>query len=162
MATMTARVMPIPDGLVDEGSADAPFVAVGSVDDLAPGQLRRFTRGDLDLLVAHTERGICVVADRCPHMAAPLSLGALDGCVVACPLHKGRFDLATSDVVQFPTTGGLDPDGNYHAPWSPPDAQAKSEPTDLKAQARAATRVRRLRYFPVRLNGSTIEVRVPG
>ena len=161
MATMQPRVMPIPDGLVESCTSDAPFIPVGSVDDLPLGALRRFTRGDLDLLIAHTELGICVVADRCPHMSAPLSLGSLDGCVVACPLHKGRFDMASGDVVQFPTTGGLDADGNSYAAWSPPDSPAKAEPTDLKAQARAATRVRRLRYYPVRLNGSAIEVRLP-
>ena len=46
-------------------------------------------------------------------MSAPLSIGGLDGCVVACPLHSGRFDLATGDPVQMPTTGGLWPDGTY-------------------------------------------------
>jgi len=40
----------------------------------------------------------------------------LDGCVVACPLHEGRFDLVTGETVQMPTTGGLDADGNYHSP----------------------------------------------
>jgi hypothetical protein len=31
----------------------------------------------------------------------------------------------------------------------------------LKAQARALTRIRRLRYYPLRINGSSIEVRLP-
>ena len=43
-------------------------------------------------------------------------IGELAGCVVACPLHEGRFDLCTGETVQMPTTGGLDADGNYHAP----------------------------------------------
>ncbi len=76
--------------------------------------MRRFTSGDLDVLVAHTPVGICVTDDRCPHMAAPLSLGFLDECIVGCPLHRGRFDLSTGEVVEFPTTGGLDADGGYH------------------------------------------------
>ncbi len=121
----------------------------------------RFTEGDLDLLVAHTDEGICVTDDRCPHMAAPLSVGSLTGCVVACPLHRGAFDLASGDVVQFPTTGGLDADGNYHAPWTPVEAAGKPEPTDLKARARALTRVRRMRYYPVRLDGDWIEAQLP-
>ena len=71
----------------------------------------RVTRGDLDLLLAHLPDGIVATDDRCPHMAAPLSIGRLDGCVVDCPLHNGRFDLATGETVQMPTTGGLDADG---------------------------------------------------
>ena len=63
--------------------------------------------------------------------------------------------------MQFPTTGGLDADGGYHPPWSPVDAPLKPEPTDLKAQARALTRVRRLRYYPVRIVGATIEAQLP-
>ena len=53
-------------------------------------------------------------------------------------------------------------DGGYHAPWSPVGAPAKEQPTDLKAQARALTRVRRLRYYEVRITGDAIEARLPG
>jgi nitrite reductase/ring-hydroxylating ferredoxin subunit len=124
--------------------------------------MRRLTRTDLDLLLVHTSQGICLIDDRCPHMSAPLSLGELDGCVVGCPLHSGRFDLASGAVVQFPTTGGLDADGVAHAPWQPAGAPERTEPADLKARARAATRVRRIRYYPLRLNGAMIEARLPG
>jgi nitrite reductase/ring-hydroxylating ferredoxin subunit len=158
---MDARVMPIPDGLGAVGVGAAPFETVAALDDLPPGTMRRVTRGDLDLLIVNTEQGICAIDDRCPHMSAPLSLGALDGCVVACPLHRGRFDLASGDVVQFPTTGGLDAEGGHHPPWTPDDSATRPEPTDLKARARAATRVRRLRYYPVRISGSAIEVCLP-
>ena len=153
--------MDIPTGLQAAGTSGRPFEPLAALSELPPGSMLRVTRGDLDLLLAHTPAGVCVTDDRCPHMAAPLSLGTLDGCLVACPLHSGRFDLSTGDVVQFPTTGGLDADGRSHAPWSPPGSAAKPEPSDLKARARAATRVRRLRYYPVRLNDGMIEVRLP-
>jgi nitrite reductase/ring-hydroxylating ferredoxin subunit len=158
---MNAKVMDWPTDLTASGTTDRPFVRVASLSDLGPGQMVRFSRGDVDLLVVHSSAGLCVTDDRCPHMSAPLSLGTLTDCVVACPLHRGAFDLATGDVVQFPTTGGLDADGGYHAPWTPPDSAAKPEPTDLKALARAATRVRRLRYYPVRINGDAIEAQLP-
>jgi len=155
-------MMPIPAGLLAPGTADASFQAVANVDDVPPGQMLRVTSGDLDLLLMHTDLGLAVTEDRCPHMAAPLSVGRLDGCEVDCPLHKGRFDLRTGGTVRFPTTGGLDPDGGYHPPWAPPGAPAKPEPSDDKARARAATRVRRLRYYPVRVRGDAIEVAIPG
>ncbi len=153
--------MPIPVGLQAVGTAGGEFVPVAALADLPLGTMLRVTRGDLDLLVAHTPAGICVTDDRCPHMAAPLSLGTLEDCVVGCPLHKGRFDLSNGEVVQFPTTGGLDADGDYHSTWTPPEAGPKIEPTDLKARARALTRVRRLRYYPARIVNGQIEVVFP-
>lgn len=161
MPGMHAETLAIPDGLLVPGSQERPFEVLVSLERLPPGSMLRLTRGDLDLLLAHTERGICLVDDRCPHMSAPLSLGSLDGCVVACPLHSGRFDLASGDVVQFPTTGGLDAAGRYHEPWSAPGTPPRPPSSDTKAQARAATRVRRLRYYPLRVREGMIEARLP-
>ncbi len=161
MPAMETLVLPIPPGLAAACTGDQPFVAIWPLDDLPMGEMRRFTYGDTDLLIAHTEKGICVSDDRCPHMAAPLSIGSLEGCVVACPLHRGRFNLESGDVVQFPTTGGLDADGGYHPPWTPTEAALKPEPTDLKAQARALTRIRRLRYYRVRVREGMIEAQLP-
>ena len=161
MTESDVRLMPIPDGLLAVGAAAADFEPLADLADLAPGTMRRVTRGDHDLLLVNGANGICAIDDRCPHMAAPLSLGTLEGCVIGCPLHKGRFDLCSGGTVQFPTTGGLDADGGYHAPWTPAEAAPKPEPTDLKAMARAATRVRRLRYYPVRVVDGRIEVRLP-
>ena len=137
------------------------FETAALVADLPPGAMRRVTRGDLDLLLAHTSTGIVATDDRCPHMSAPLSIGELDGCIVACPLHEGRFDLSTGDVVQMPTTGGLDADGTYHPTWSLAGRDAKVDPPGKKAEARRLTRVRRLRYYPVRVVEGRIEVVVP-
>jgi 3-phenylpropionate/trans-cinnamate dioxygenase ferredoxin subunit len=117
--TLETRVAPFPPRLAAIGTDGAPWVAVVDVAEVPPGSMRRVTRGDLDILVAHTSNGLVAVDDRCPHMSAPLSIGSLEGCVVACPLHEGRFDLASGDPVQMPTTGGLDPDGVYHPTWSP-------------------------------------------
>ncbi len=153
--------MPIPDRLRADGTTDGAFQPLCSADALAVGQMARFSHGDRDLLLVHTPLGLCLTDDRCPHMAAPLSVGTLEECVVACPLHRGTFDLATGEVVTFPTTGGLDADGNYYAPWSPPGAPPKDEPTDLKSRARALTRVRRLRYYPLRVVGDVVEALLP-
>jgi nitrite reductase/ring-hydroxylating ferredoxin subunit len=154
-------ILPIPPGLQASGTRDAPFLPVAPLAELPPGTLLRVTQGDLDVLIAHTEQGLVAIDDRCPHMAAPLSVGTIDGCIVACPLHSGRFDLASGATVQFPTTGGLDPEGGYHPPWAPPGSEKKPEPTDLKARARARTRVRRLRYYPLRIRDGHVELAFP-
>jgi nitrite reductase/ring-hydroxylating ferredoxin subunit len=134
---------------------------MASLDDVPLCTMQRVTRGDLDVLIAHTPAGLVATDDRCPHMSAPLSIGRLEECHVTCPLHQGRFDLSTGEVVQFPTTGGLDADGTYHPTWAQPGAPPKPETPDDKARARALTRVRRLRYYPLRINGSAIEVALP-
>ncbi len=113
------RIAPIPDGLTAIGAGSAPFVPALALDKLPEGAMRRVTFGDLDVLLAHTGNGIAAVDDRCPHMAAPLSIGSLEDCIVGCPLHDGRFDLASGDVERMPTTGGLLPDGTYVPVWTP-------------------------------------------
>ena len=159
--TGTPGALPFPDGLRAPGTAAGPWVRLAALDALPAGALLRVSIGDLDLLLAHTPEGIVATEDRCPHMSAPFSAGSLDGCVIACPLHKGRFDLRTGDPVVFPTTGGLDADGTSHAPWAPPGSEPKPEPSDAKARARALTRVRRIRYLPVRVADGAIEVVLP-
>jgi nitrite reductase/ring-hydroxylating ferredoxin subunit len=155
------RPLVFPAQLQAAGTVDAPFEPLLPVDALPPGSMERITRGDLDILVAHTEEGIVATVDRCPHMSAPLSTGRLEGCISHCPLHRGAFDLRTGETVTFPTTGGLDADGEYHPTWTPPGSTPKPPPPDAKAQARALTRTRRLRYFPLRIEAGMVEIALP-
>ena len=152
---------PLPARLRALGTAGAPFVAVLALEELPLGAMQRVTTGDLDVLLAHTSVGIVATDDRCPHMSAPLSIGVLDGCLVDCPLHSGRFDLSTGEAVQMPTTGGLDPEGTYHPTWSAAGLPPKEDPPGKKAEARRLTRVRRLRYYPLRIVDGRIEVALP-
>ena len=154
-------LLPYPPELRAPGVTDAAFRPALPLDRLPPGAMQRVSFGDLDVLVAHTSSGIAAVDDRCPHMSAPLSIGELDGCVVACPLHRGRFDLETGDPVQMPTTGGLWPDGTYEPVWCPPGQEPKADPPGKKSDARRLTRIRRFRYYPVRIVDGVIEVAVP-
>lgn len=156
-----ARLAPIPRGLTAVGAVDAPFVIALPLAALPPGTMRRVTFGELDVLIAHTPAGIVATDDRCPHMSAPLSIGTLEGCIVGCPLHDGRFDLATGGVERMPTTGGLLPDGTYVPVWTPEGKDPKPDPPGLKAEARRLTRVRRLRFYPLRIRGETVEVAIP-
>ena len=132
--TITAR--PTPSGIIAIGAGAAAFEDVLGLAELPAGAMRRITFGDLDVLLAHTPDGIVAVDDRCPHMAAPLSLGELEGCVVQCPLHEGRFDLCSGEVVQMPTTGGLDADGRSHPVWTPGGKEPKADPQGLTQRSR--------------------------
>ncbi len=45
--------------------------------------------------------------------------------------------------------------------WTPPGREPKEDPPGPKAEARRLTRVRRFRYYPVRVVDGVIEVAVP-
>ena len=154
-------IAPIPSGLKAVGASTAAFAQAFPARDLPAGAMRRVSFGDLDIVVAHTSHGLVAIDDRCPHMAAPLSIGELDGCLLACPLHSGQFDLSTGLPTRMPTTGGLDADGAYHPVWAPEGREPKPDPPGLKSEARRLTRVRRIRYYPVRVVDGVIEVAVP-
>lgn len=159
----SAEPLRFPAELQAPGTTDAPFDAALPVADLPLGSMTRISRGDLDLLLAHTAEGLVATDDRCPHMSAPLSEGRLEECTVHCPLHRGAFDLRDGEVVTFPTTGGLAADGEYRPTWTPAGSKTKAplKPDDPKARARAMTRVRRLRYYPLRVRDGVIEVAWP-
>ena len=155
-------IAPIPNGLTAIGATAAPFTPAFAARDLPPGAMRRATFGDLDIAVVHSSAGLVAIDDRCPHMAAPLSIGELDGCLLACPLHSGQFDLRTGLPTRMPTTGGLDAEGGYHPTWSPPGKDPKPDPPGIKSEARRLTRVRRIRYYPLRVVDGVIQVAIPG
>lgn len=159
----TTRLLAFPPELQAPGTAHGRFEVALSLDELPPGAMVRITRGDLDVLVLHSEDGILATDDRCPHMSAPFSEGRLDGCLLRCPLHKGVFDTRDGSVVTFPTTGGLTAEGEYRPTWTPEGSAAKLQlpADDAKARARALTRVRRLRYYPLRVSGASLEIALP-
>ena len=145
----TAIPAPFPPRLAAPGTADAPFEPLLDASELAPGTMTRVSRGDLDILLAHTPNGIVAVDDRCPHMAAPLSIGTLDGCVVACPLHEGQFDLCSGRPGpdaddRRPRSGRrLPPDlvaGRSRAEGRPAGQEGRGAPADAGAAASATTR----------------------
>ena len=155
------RLLLYPPALQTPGSSEASFAAAVPLTELPAGTMLRFTRGDLDVLLVHSDAGIAAVDDRCPHMSAPFSAGQLEGCTLHCPLHRGAFDLRDGEVVTFPTTGGLTADGEQRHTWTPEGAEAKPPPSGSKADARALTRVRRLRYYPLRIRDGIIEIAIP-
>ena len=77
------------------------------------------------------------------------------------PRIAGPMSSLCAAVVQMPTTGGLDAEGAYHPTWSPAGKEPKVDPPGRKAEARRFTRVRRLRYYPLRIVEGRIEVDVP-
>lgn len=76
----------------------------GPVQDLertlAPGSGRRIEAGG-PVALFRTETGWAAFEDRCPHMGAPLSLGAVREGVLVCSWHGWRFDAASGDCGHY-------------------------------------------------------------
>ena len=75
-----------------------------SADDVAPGIAIRVDSGDLQLAVYNIDGDYFVTDDICTHGRASLSDGYIEGDVVECSLHSGKFNIKTGAVVSLPCT----------------------------------------------------------
>jgi nitrite reductase/ring-hydroxylating ferredoxin subunit len=74
-----------------------------AADALASGAMRRFEPPGRDpILLCNVDGAFHAIEDDCTHALASLSEGELDGAVIACPLHGGRFDVITGKALRLP------------------------------------------------------------
>ncbi|MFI1564332.1 Rieske 2Fe-2S domain-containing protein [Streptomyces sp. NPDC020490] len=79
--------------------------AIGSVHEFPAGQAVRRTVDDVPVMVVREIGGeIHALADRCSHLAGPLSEGTIDDGCVQCPWHGSVFRLADGWNVRGPAT----------------------------------------------------------
>jgi nitrite reductase/ring-hydroxylating ferredoxin subunit len=72
------------------------------VEDVGVGEARKVEAEGLTLAVYHLEGEFCVTDDQCTHGPGSLSEGFIDGDVIECNFHQGRFDIRTGEVVGPP------------------------------------------------------------
>ena len=116
---------------------------------LAAGSMKGVEVGGIKVVVVHGTSGIRAFEDRCGHMSAPISIGALKSGVIKCALHSAVFDAETGAVRGQPQmrAGGMDK--------LPPEmAQAFAEMGKIMAQIRCEN----LRPFPVAVENGRISV----
>src|SRR5215813_4450819 len=75
------------------------WVTVAKLSDLAPGEVKGVEHGDKQIALYNVEGKICATDSICTHAFAMLSDGWLDGDVIECPLHAGRFEVCTGKAV---------------------------------------------------------------
>ena len=75
--------------------AGVAFERVASVGDLPAAGGLAVRAGGIDVALFAADGGVYALEDRCPHADAPLSDGALHGCVVVCAAHGWDFDIRT-------------------------------------------------------------------
>ena len=88
--------------------ADAGWVRVAGVADVAEGQAHAVRVGDREIALYHLPGGDFRATDNvCTHEYALLSDGWLeDGCI-ECPLHAARFDVKTGKALCAPAEANL-------------------------------------------------------
>lgn len=75
------------------------FQKACKVSDVPLGEMRAIQVGDKKLVIYHTGTGFYASQANCTHMFGPLARGKIiDDCLVQCPLHRARFDIATGEV----------------------------------------------------------------
>lgn len=92
---------------MSDGVDGAERVVLGSEQDFAMDTPVATTARGWNLLVFRHAEGISVFENRCTHAATRLDTGRLKECVVACPLHRARFDLRNGAVLSGPATRPL-------------------------------------------------------
>ena len=79
------------------------WISVGSANDIAVNDVRRFDCDGNTYAVVKSGDGKCHVIDGlCTHGKAHLADGFVDGNIIECPKHNGRFDVVSGAAVATP------------------------------------------------------------
>jgi nitrite reductase/ring-hydroxylating ferredoxin subunit len=78
------------------------FRGVGSAHDVGEGEMGRFRSDSVTVAVANVDGTFYAFGDVCTHRGCSLSKGDLEGSMVVCPCHGGRYDLISGAVLGGP------------------------------------------------------------
>ena len=85
-----------------EGESDGEtWHAVSAADALVPDRPLQVEIAGRVLVVGVVDGRYYALDDRCPHAAAPLSLGTLDRGRLVCPVHGWKFDVFSGHCELF-------------------------------------------------------------
>ena len=87
---------------VGESNSQPEWQAVGTAASLAEGQMVGVLVDGHNIALYNIAGEYYATDDVCPHAQALLSDGFLDEGVVECPLHGGRFEVATGRALGPP------------------------------------------------------------
>ena len=74
------------------------------LEELPPGSMRLVSAGLLDIVVYNCGGELYAIEDRCSHDDGPLCEGDWEPeeCVVVCPRHGSRFEIASGRPLTLP------------------------------------------------------------
>lgn len=71
------------------------FQKVAKVSDIPEGQMRGYTVGPENLVIARLAGKFYCIDGVCSHEEGPLAEGTLEGKIVTCPWHQAQYDMTT-------------------------------------------------------------------
>ncbi len=87
------------------------FVQVIEASEIKPGERILIEVDEQPIAVFNVDGKFYAVGDVCTHDDGPLGDGEVDGYVITCPRHGGRFDIRTGKALQLPAV--------IDTPWYP-------------------------------------------
>jgi 3-phenylpropionate/trans-cinnamate dioxygenase ferredoxin subunit len=78
------------------------LVRVGSVKDIAAGQMRAFDIEGTKVNVTNVDGQFYALDDACTHSRCSLAKGTLVGTTVTCACHFSQFDVTSGAVLRGP------------------------------------------------------------
>lgn len=79
------------------------WITVCGEAEVAPSDVKRFDHGEQTFAVIKTRDGRCSVIDGlCTHGKTHLADGFVDGDIIECPKHNGRFNVITGAATATP------------------------------------------------------------
>jgi len=83
----------------------AGFQKVAKVSEIPRGEMKIVSDGLA--VVANADGDFYAFGNVCPHAAGPIGDGFLEGCVVECPWHAGRWDVRTDKALTLLATADI-------------------------------------------------------
>ncbi len=80
----------------------ANVIELCAKDDVPEGEVIKVEHEDLELAVYHVDGNFYVTDDACTHGPGELSEGYLEGHVIECDFHQGKFDIRDGSIVAPP------------------------------------------------------------
>jgi NAD(P)H-dependent nitrite reductase small subunit len=80
------------------------FHRVAATSDIPVGEGLRVKLDQYEIAVFNIDGEFYAIDDVCTHAFALLSEGFVEGDVIECPLHSGRFEIKTGKAVAAPCT----------------------------------------------------------
>ena len=83
---------------------DENWITVAERDTLEAGSVTGAKAGEIDVALYNIDGEIFATHNLCTHAHAMLSDGWLEGDIIECPLHGGRFEAKTGKGLGSPIT----------------------------------------------------------
>lgn len=97
------------------------FVTVVKTSELPMGQARQVELEDgTQICLANVDGAFYAIGGACTHRGGPLGEGSLDGTIVTCPWHAGKFDVTSGEAKGPPVN---DPEPTFEVRLAGDDVQ---------------------------------------